>query len=884
VTVPPERAYDRPKSLPAGRTPQPPSTLVIRQRLHDALDRGARSPLTMLVAPVGTGKTVLLSDWSARRRASGQDVLWVSGQEPDALGEYLTQLTVADTPPYPGSIVVDDAHLLPDATFSTLNRVLTQAPQSVRMMMASRYDLPLPLRELELRGLASALRQRELRFTDTEAAELVRAHAEGARVEDVILLQQKAAGWAAAIVLAARALATSGEEVTRIVTEQPFLDLLLSETFNSLEERVRSMLVSTFGASSVTAHLAAVLSGDRDAGAMLADLSGNGLLVTVYTDNHGGEPLYRYNPLLVELLGRRVVGNPADAELVATAQHRAALYYEIRGEGSAALRSAVQARDPALVARVLLGHGPAVLAAGHVDPVAAAFEFLPPGQVDADPHLHGVRGLLRRFTGDVTGAAMDAASAADAAAAAASTNHGNDVLEADALTLQLWESRYGWHDVDAAIARARSVLERIRTADVGGHRAVLGPERLSWLLIELAAAETWASRLEEARKHLDEALVTARTANHRQLIAGSLAQRAVVQYVSGQVENAARSAQAALDTTQDDQLAEDDAARAHAVLGLAALNQLDLDRAHGWYHTIATSMAPGSDTVVSALRAILRVCLLIENGDLEDAVTELAMDPASVGPLPSFLARELAVLRFRAAVLVGDLAESEVQVDVLDKIGSHAEAGLLRAMGSIVRGDLQATLEAVEEALTLPGLHPVPATTAASFRTVLLVRKGDDSAAEAALLDTLNRAAPQRILYALIPNGRDPAFLGLLRRHVEGSNPHPFASVVFQRLSGYKARWSDAGGVTLLSQARTDDYGPPSRRLEAVVNGVRIRLTAREADVLDQLALGSSYSEIAEALFITENTVKKHLMSLYRKLGVERRSAALRIARDVNLK
>ena len=40
--------------------------------------------------------------------------------------------------------------------------------------------------------------------------------------------------------------------------------------------------------------------------------------------------------------------------------------------------------------------------------------------------------------------------------------------------------------------------------------------------------------------------------------------------------------------------------------------------------------------------------------------------------------------------------------------------------------------------------------------------------------------------------------------------------------------------------------------------------------MLEQLALGSSYHEIGLALYITENTVKTHLASLYRKLGVER--------------
>jgi len=75
----------------------------------------------------------------------------------------------------------------------------------------------------------------------------------------------------------------------------------------------------------------------------------------------------------------------------------------------------------------------------------------------------------------------------------------------------------------------------------------------------------------------------------------------------------------------------------------------------------------------------------------------------------------------------------------------------------------------------------------------------------------------------------------------------------------------------------------PPRPLDAVVNGATIRFTAREAEVLDELALGSSYAEIAQSLFITENTVKTHLLSLYRKLGVDKRSAALRTARSIGL-
>jgi LuxR family maltose regulon positive regulatory protein len=60
-------------------------------------------------------------------------------------------------------------------------------------------------------------------------------------------------------------------------------------------------------------------------------------------------------------------------------------------------------------------------------------------------------------------------------------------------------------------------------------------------------------------------------------------------------------------------------------------------------------------------------------------------------------------------------------------------------------------------------------------------------------------------------------------------------------------------------------------------------LTGREAEVLRELALGGSYQDVARVLYVTENTVKTHVSAVYRKLGVERRADALRLARDIGL-
>ncbi len=56
-------------------------------------------------------------------------------------------------------------------------------------------------------------------------------------------------------------------------------------------------------------------------------------------------------------------------------------------------------------------------------------------------------------------------------------------------------------------------------------------------------------------------------------------------------------------------------------------------------------------------------------------------------------------------------------------------------------------------------------------------------------------------------------------------------------------------------------------------------LTSRECEVLELLASGQSYKEMARSLGISPNTVKTHLASVYNKLEVERRAHAVEKAR-----
>lgn len=60
-------------------------------------------------------------------------------------------------------------------------------------------------------------------------------------------------------------------------------------------------------------------------------------------------------------------------------------------------------------------------------------------------------------------------------------------------------------------------------------------------------------------------------------------------------------------------------------------------------------------------------------------------------------------------------------------------------------------------------------------------------------------------------------------------------------------------------------------------------LTQRELQVLQALADGQTNKQIAEGLFVSLNTVKTHIMNLYKKMDVERRTQAIQKARGLQI-
>lgn len=529
--------------------------------------------------------------------------------------------------------------------------------------------------------------------------------------------------------------------------------------------------------------------------------------------------------------------------------------------------------------------------------------MLPEDILDEVPALSGVIGLFKRLTDDPGGAVMLAARAGEVADSMSrqtvreAIDH--DAVLADGLVLQLWKSHFGWEDLAATIETTRSVVG-CAPGNHHEHRPtlVLSPERQAWLMNELAMAEIWAGELDRASIHIDEAIIGAQAARNEGLLAMAWARRSLAALLGGNARVAGEAAEEAIEHAG--RLDAPDCpytVGAELVLCWVSLVQLDLERTRERRTALRdVTGAQSGQTLLQTLRRLLDAWLLCDEQDA-DAARQLLTDPIGTSSQPpEFLSRMLASIRWWAATSLDDPASQQEEIAALAAAGFDDDVQLLSAIGLVRAGDHPGALEAVDRTIGHWG-HPAVLVAAQAVRTAALLQRGEHDAARAALVDLLSRAARHDLVApASLGMLAGPAFISLLADEANRSGAHPFAETVLTSIEKYlssrTARLESANvpakesAPTVPSPRRGDHEDTATKHHDTttvVVNGVAVTLTLRELDVLQQLALGSSYNEIGLALYITENTVKTHLASLYRKLAVERKSAALRVARELGL-
>jgi LuxR family maltose regulon positive regulatory protein len=397
--------------------PPLPPRHVARPRLLGALDGSAGSPLMLLAAGPGTGKTVLLAEWALAQQGP---VGWISltaaaaaprrfwpllctalrtcteldGFAPavaayptmGAVQSLLLNMSGFAVPPV---LVVDDAHLLKHpAVLEGLDWIIRSGPPRLRLVLAARSDPLLPVHRYRLAGLMRELRATELAMTPEEGQELLFAHGVTLPREDVDALMDRTEGWVAGLRLSAMRM-EGAEHPVRFVSE-PVLgqgsigEYLIAEVLDRQPEPVRRMLAETSFLDEVTGPLAEAITGLDGCADMLAKLARENSFVVPLD---AAQTRFRYHQLFAEILRHDVQRRNCCS--VPELMQRAQAHFERSGDFRNALYWAAASGDcrgaASLLARGGLAHAlvhredlsDLKLGTWHTSPLPAAGETAP---------------------------------------------------------------------------------------------------------------------------------------------------------------------------------------------------------------------------------------------------------------------------------------------------------------------------------------------------------------------------------------------------------------------------------------------------------------------------------------------------------------------------
>ncbi len=225
--------------------------------------------MTMVAAPAGSGKTVLLRSWmneaalagraawvpagrderdpqrfwlsvvaALRRTTAGAVLVQALTPAPDLDGWAVVERLLADVAPLaePLWLVVDDVHELGAEALRQLELLLMRAPPQLRFVLATRHDVRLGLHRLRLEGELAEIREPDLRFSLAEAGELFAAAGVELPGPAVAVLWERTEGWAAGLRLAALSLAGHPDPARFAAefsgSERTVAEYLLAEVLN----------------------------------------------------------------------------------------------------------------------------------------------------------------------------------------------------------------------------------------------------------------------------------------------------------------------------------------------------------------------------------------------------------------------------------------------------------------------------------------------------------------------------------------------------------------------------------------------------------------------------------------------------------------------------
>jgi len=410
------------------------SGLVSRPRLIERLNASQQRRLTLISAPAGFGKTTLLSEWIASKNSHKQ-VAWLSleknDNDPVLLLSYIISairtiepnfgsdnLETLQTPQPPPIhllfndlinditgisntifLILDDFHLITAAqTNELVNRFVENLPQQIHLIISTRTDPSWRLAHMRAVGEMVELRAEDLRFTPEEVSSFLNLTMRlELSDEEIAALDARTEGWIAGLQLAA--LSIRGRDANTFIrafsgSHRYILDYLTEEVLDQQPPQRREFLLKTSILDRMTASLCNAVTQSKNSQEVLEELEQTNLFLTPLDDER---VWYRYHHLFADLLRNQLI--LSDPEGVSILHQCASEWFEEQGFTEETISHAFAAEDTMRVARLVEKFAWEMLQQNKYSILYSWIEALPDELVVKSPWLCVYKSWTRHWAG-----------------------------------------------------------------------------------------------------------------------------------------------------------------------------------------------------------------------------------------------------------------------------------------------------------------------------------------------------------------------------------------------------------------------------------------------------------------------------------------------------
>ena len=869
-----------------------PGWAVARPRIDNLIAEGAQGPLTVVTGPPGAGKTMAIASWAAARSCPCP-LAWITlddyDNRPSVFWSYvatalrragiavprvpagsarggvdhvfmlrLASVLAAQDPPV--VLVLDDLHLLTEpAILDQLAYMLRNATPGLHLVVASRVDPLLPLHRYRLTGELTEIRADDLAFSVSESGLLLAHHGITLSATALECLTGRTEGWAAGMRMAAISLhgrADPEQFVKEMDAEDSAITgYLVDEVLNAQPSSVREMLLRTSILDCFSMDLARELTEDQQAADALPALARANAFIRPL-----GHGWYRYHSLFASVLRLKLrIECPGRLPEL---HRRAARWYQRNGPASEAVRYAAESGDWVFAAGIAVDE---VAVDQLIEPWASQrlteeFRHMPRDSAWTAPQPLLVQAALA-LSGAAAEACTSPLAAAEGILERLPADDETPARLAAALIRLALSCRTGDFEAAAAAAgRADALLEQIPD-ELRSRR----PEIRTQVLSGRGTMELWSGRLDAAAAAFRAGCAAAAPDGGYER-AGCLGSLALVEAMRGRlgcaVDAAAEAAQAAESGSGD--MAEHTTAAGPVAIAMVQLQRGDLQQAHTQLKLAESALRICPDKLVSAVACMVAAQRWLAAGRATAALEMIRRARRGWSPSPpGWLELKLAILESQACVSAGDIQAALAAARRADpKVVPDAAAALAYAW--LASGDHQAARSALDT--VAESRSDVPRRNGLAEWLIdarISFGSGDGARGRRSLERALRLARPEQIRLPFMMER--PWIRQVLRREPELA--HAFRDLL------------EPGQVSPASVWAPERQTSPAQTTPLVIE----RLSEREREVLTHLSGMLSTAEIATEMYLSVNTVKTHLRSIYRKLSAAHRSEAVRRARQLEL-